>query len=206
MNMKRLTFLAALVSTTALISVGQAHAQTHATAPAQSSASPQGAQLAAGAASVTQNGTETTITQTSQQAILNWQSFSIDKGNTVNVLQPGATSVLLNRVTGNATSMIAGQLNANGQVCQIIDSYATGAVVPAPSTPLYTVGGLVGFGSAGGVSNSYWNTQTSGQAASSGGTGLTTAQLDGPLPTGFDSAVWTVATGRGPELKAVTGQ
>ncbi len=104
--MKRSAFLALLTATTALAGAGQLHAQTL----------PQGAQLASGAATVKQNGTETAITQTSQQAILNWQSFSIDKGNTVNVLQPGATSVLLNRVTGKATSTIAGQLNANGQV------------------------------------------------------------------------------------------
>ena len=104
--MKRFA-LAVLVSTTVLAGAAQAHAQVL----------PHNAQLVSGAASVKQTGaTQTTITQTSSSAILNWQSFSIGQGDTVNVVQPGATSVLLNRVTGTAISTIAGKLSANGQV------------------------------------------------------------------------------------------
>src|SRR3546814_1148551 len=57
-----------------------------------------------------------TITQASDRAIVNWQSFSIGDGNRVDIRQPDARSVLLNRVTGETTSTIAGSLNANGQV------------------------------------------------------------------------------------------
>ena len=53
----------------------------------------------------------------------------------------------------------------------ISDSYATGAVSGAS-----TVGGLVGHNSDT-VTGSFWDTTTSGQAASAGGTGLTTAQM-----------------------------
>ena len=40
------------------------------------------------------------------------------------------------------------------------------------------------------MTDSYWDTQTSGQTTSAGGTGLTTAQLESGLPAGFDSTVW----------------
>ena len=57
-----------------------------------------------------------TITQDSGRAIINWQSFSIGEGNRVVFAQPNASSVLLNRVTGDTTSTLAGQLSANGQI------------------------------------------------------------------------------------------
>jgi len=54
----------------------------------------------------------------------------------------------------------------------VSNSYSTGSV----SGGSY-VGGLVGYISSSTVSNSYWDTETSGQASSSGGTGLTSAQM-----------------------------
>src|SRR3546814_9707395 len=57
-----------------------------------------------------------TVTQSSDRAVINWQSFSIGEGSRVDIRQPDARSALLNRVTGDTTSTIAGSLNANGQV------------------------------------------------------------------------------------------
>ena len=72
------------------------------------------------------------VTQTSQRAIINWNSFSIGQGNSVTFVQPSASSAILNRVTGSTTSTIAGQLNANGQVYLVnpngIAITSTGAV------------------------------------------------------------------------------
>ncbi|MEH0069238.1 filamentous hemagglutinin N-terminal domain-containing protein [Pannonibacter sp. Pt2-lr] len=62
------------------------------------------------------SGPVMTVTQGSNQAIVNWGSFSIGQGNTVNFVQPDASSAILNRVTGATASTIAGALNANGQV------------------------------------------------------------------------------------------
>ena len=56
------------------------------------------------------------ITQGSDRAIVNWRSFSVGEGGRVDIDQPNATSALLNRVTGDTTSVIAGQINANGRV------------------------------------------------------------------------------------------
>ncbi|MEO8155567.1 MAG: YDG domain-containing protein, partial [Rhizobacter sp.] len=77
---------------------------------------PTGGQVARGQASLTSTGNRLDITQTSQQAIINWQSFSIGAGAQVNFMQPGASAVVLNRVLGSDPSSIFGRLNANGQV------------------------------------------------------------------------------------------
>jgi len=60
--------------------------------------------------------TVTQINQTTEKAIIQWQDFSIQQGNTAVFNQPSATSIALNRVTGNAPSSILGSLQANGQV------------------------------------------------------------------------------------------
>jgi len=79
-------------------------------------ANPTGGTVTAGSGSITENGANTTIIQTSDKLALNWQSFSIAKGETVNFLQPGASAVALNRVVGNSASAIYGALNASGKV------------------------------------------------------------------------------------------
>jgi filamentous hemagglutinin family protein len=78
---------------------------------------PTGGQLQAGAATIATPGAGAMqITQTSDRAIINWQSFSVGAGGRVEIGQPGATAALLNRVTGSTTSEIAGQITANGRV------------------------------------------------------------------------------------------
>jgi filamentous hemagglutinin family protein len=66
--------------------------------------------------SITQTGTTTTINQQSQNASLNWQQFSVAANETVQFVQPSATSIALNRVIGSEASQIFGRLSANGQV------------------------------------------------------------------------------------------
>jgi hypothetical protein len=65
--------------------------------------------------------------------------------------------------------------------------YSTGAV-----SGFYRVGGLVGWSFSGSISSSFWDTNTSGQTISSGGTGMTTAQMK-TLST-FTSAGWNFTT------------
>ncbi len=78
---------------------------------------PTGEQLVAGQASIsTPAAGQMHIEQTSQQAIVNWQGFSIAPNEAVNIHQPNAQAALLNRVVGQDASQIQGQLNANGQV------------------------------------------------------------------------------------------
>lgn len=85
-------------------------------AAAPAAAGPSGEQLVGGSAIVSRSGTTTTIDQTSDKAILNWDSFSIGGGETTRFNQPGRGSIALNRVTGGDASAIDGQLLANGGV------------------------------------------------------------------------------------------
>ena len=77
---------------------------------------PTGASVAAGKATVLQAGNTLTVNQTTSQAIVNWNSFSIGSKAKVIINQPSASSVELDRVTGNNASQIFGQLSSNGQV------------------------------------------------------------------------------------------
>ncbi len=78
---------------------------------------PSGEQLMAGQATVSvPTANLMQIKQNSQQAVLNWQGFSVAPNETVNIQQPNVNATLLNRVIGQDVSQIQGQLNANGQV------------------------------------------------------------------------------------------
>jgi filamentous hemagglutinin family protein len=79
-------------------------------------AGPTGGAVKAGTASIAQSGTSTTITQTSNRAVIDWRSFSTAPAESVTFVQPGAQSAVLNRVTGTQASTLAGSLRANGQV------------------------------------------------------------------------------------------
>lgn len=80
---------------------------------------PEGLSSQAGGVTASTSGNTMTITQAQQRGIAHWDSFNISTGNTVNVQQPSASSVLLNRVMGtnpDNVSIISGALNANGHV------------------------------------------------------------------------------------------
>lgn len=53
---------------------------------------------------------------TSDRVAIDWTSFDIASGETVNFKQPGADSIALNRIIGEDASQIYGALNANGKV------------------------------------------------------------------------------------------
>ncbi|RFU45018.1 filamentous hemagglutinin N-terminal domain-containing protein [Paraburkholderia sp. DHOC27] len=75
---------------------------------------PQGGQFVQGQGSITAAGSGLTIAQTSSRGVIDWNSFSIGNGGHVNINNgSGAT---LNRVTGNAPSLINGLLSATGSV------------------------------------------------------------------------------------------
>lgn len=77
---------------------------------------PTGGNVVAGSGSISQAGTSMTINQSTAKMAVDWQSFSVGQGNTVNFVQPNASAVALNRVLGSDVSVIQGAINANGQV------------------------------------------------------------------------------------------
>jgi hypothetical protein len=87
--------------------------------------------------------------------------------------------------TGNVTgnSGAGGLMAANSGT--VGNSYSVGNV-----NGNEYIGGLVGYSDQGTVSGSFWNTETSGQSTSAGGTGKTTAELQ--LIATFQGAGWNI--------------
>lgn len=69
-----------------------------------------------GAPVQTATGNDLTITQTAQNAIIEWNSFNIANGSVVQFDQPSASAAALNRIYDVDPSIIQGKLLANGQV------------------------------------------------------------------------------------------
>jgi len=77
---------------------------------------PTGGTVTVGGATITTGPGAMTINQSTQNAAINWQSFSIGQGGSVVFVQPDSRSVALNRVVGPDASAILGNLTSNGQV------------------------------------------------------------------------------------------
>ena len=75
-----------------------------------------GGKVVYGGASINYGGNNTTISQSTQKALINWNSFSIPSGSGVSFLQPNSSSITLNRVLGASPSKIDGSLFATGNV------------------------------------------------------------------------------------------
>jgi filamentous hemagglutinin family protein len=85
---------------------------------AAATAGPNGASVVGGSATVQGQGTpNVVVNQTSQSAIINWNTFNIGGGETTRINMPNASSVELDRVTGGlGPSQILGSLYSNGRV------------------------------------------------------------------------------------------
>ena len=80
-------------------------------------------------------------------------------------------------------SYVGGLVGWNGKGGMIGSAYATGSVAAS----IRDSGGLVGLNDGKVLANTYWNTETTGQSDSAGGTGLTTAQMfEASRLAGFD--------------------
>ena len=92
---------------------------------------------------------------------------------------------------------IGGFSNNFGSNASISNSYSTGNVNGAPAG----VGGFVAY-NTGTVTGSYWDTITSGQSSSAGGTGTTTAGMKtASTYSGWSGSIWNLVNGSYPTLK-----
>ena len=109
------------------------------------------------------------------------------------IIQSYATGPVSAHDSGLLVGSLIGAADSGPVSTIITQSYAIGPItaVGTPGYPPYT-GGLVGYQyyNPTAATNAYWNTDTTGQTSSAGGTGLTTAQFMAGLPSGFDSTVW----------------
>src|ERR1035437_1272331 len=108
----------ALCLTTALVtSMALLHPEaSYAISPTQT---PTGGTVVGGSATISSPSTGTlNINQTSNRAIINWNSFNIGSSATTTFNQPSASSLAVNRVLsrGIDPTQILGTLTANGQV------------------------------------------------------------------------------------------
>ncbi|MBV8838853.1 MAG: filamentous hemagglutinin N-terminal domain-containing protein, partial [Alphaproteobacteria bacterium] len=88
---------------------------------AAAQAGPNGATPMGGTVSIQNPGSANVIVnQSSQNAIINWNTFNVGAGEHVQFVQPNATSFTLNRVTGGGgPSQIFGAIDANGRVALV---------------------------------------------------------------------------------------
>lgn len=144
-----------------------------------------------------------------------------------------ATGHVSSSLTGTGTAQNIGGLigyNYSTSPTSIADSYATGMVTYSGNVAGANIGGLIGrnagvvtrtyatgyvtasAGTIGGLSgintstitDSYWDTLTTGRNISAGGTGLTTTALQAALQTNWNSSTWGLLAGISyPYLKAV---
>ena len=76
--------------------------------------------VAKGNVSISNNAQTTTITQSSENAIINWKSFNIDKNEITRFNQPETNSIALNRIDpSQGASTIYGLLSSNGRIILI---------------------------------------------------------------------------------------
>ncbi|MGC8500346.1 MAG: filamentous hemagglutinin N-terminal domain-containing protein, partial [Leptospirillia bacterium] len=141
-------------------------------------AMPQGGRIASGSGTIATSGKTMTIRQKSPNLTINWNSFNIGKSQTVQFLQPGASSIALNQIGGVSASYIYGHLLANGQLFLINPSgivFGRGAQVD--------VGGLIAS-TLDLVKNGFANTGTLSFSGSAPGT-VTNAGILKALPGGY---------------------
>ena len=86
-------------------------------APPAANQLPTGGQVVGGQASIQQVGSAMlNVNQSSQSAVINWNSFNLGSAATVNFLQPSSSAAVLNRVLDANPSQIFGRITAQGQV------------------------------------------------------------------------------------------
>ncbi len=80
-------------------------------------ANPTGGTVVGGSATITNTPAELDINQSSQNALINWNSFNIAAGETTRFIQPNTSATAINRVfNSKELSTINGNLLANGHV------------------------------------------------------------------------------------------
>ncbi len=137
---------------------------------------PTGGAVAAGGAAITRAPAQLTVNQSTQNVVINWQSFGIGAEEGVTFVQPNSNAVALNRVVGQDPSVILGSLTANGQVFVVNPNgvlFGQGAQV--------NVGGLVastlGISDTDFMAGNYYFTGTGGSVVNDGTINAPTAAM-----------------------------
>jgi filamentous hemagglutinin family protein len=124
-----------------------------------------------------------------------------------NVYATGPVTVAPATGASQGGTFVGGLLGFANSYVTLNGAYATGLVTVGPYSAY--VGGLVGGGAGTStdtsLANGYYDADTTGMPGgvqADGSTGLTTAQLQGALPAGFDPAAWATGPGLYPYLRS----
>ncbi len=79
-------------------------------------AGPEGGKVVGGAGSIGRTNDTTVIQQMTDRMAINWNSYDVKANETVQYIQPDASSLSLNRILSNSGSEIHGSLKSNGKV------------------------------------------------------------------------------------------
>jgi filamentous hemagglutinin family protein len=109
---QRSSFSRSLLHTAALCALLCAHSHV-------AQAEPQGGAVTSGSAAISTSGATTTINQSSDRAIIRWDSFDINNAEHVKFLQPSSSSLTVNRIRDTKASTINGKITANGNIILI---------------------------------------------------------------------------------------
>lgn len=128
------------------------------------------------------NSHGSTISRSFSRATVNALSSGISVGGLTGSNSGGISKCFSHGNVSNG-STLGGLVGSNNVAGSIYNSYSIGAVSGSGDE----IGGLVG-NNLSTVSNSFWNTETSGEPASAGGTGKTAAEMQAlPLYTNLDT-------------------
>ena len=132
---------AAWLATTALTAILMSPGALRAQSTLPPTTTPQGGVVVGGSATITQGAASTTINQSSQLTAINWRSFNVGSAASVQFNQPSSSAIALNRVVTPEPSVIAGKINANGQIVLVNQSgvvFTKGSQVNAESIVVST--------------------------------------------------------------------
>jgi len=104
----------------------------------RSSAAPENGLITFGEGSIINTPSLTTITQNTDRLSIEWDSFNIANGETVNFIQPDSSSIAINQDFSGNASEIFGSINANGQIILL-----NGAGILIGETGSINVGGFL---------------------------------------------------------------
>jgi hypothetical protein len=116
-------------------------------------------------------------------------------GGLIGLTESGTTisrSFAASQVDAGSAGFAAGLIGQHNSGGSINQAYSVG---PVSGTGATVTGFIANAGGSPSITSSYWDTDTSGQAAGASGTGLTTAQLRASLPAGFGGS-WAITTMR----------
>jgi filamentous hemagglutinin family protein len=156
--------------------------------------------VTSGSASAASAGNTLTITQESDSAILNWQSFNLSSDGHVQFIQPDSSSTALNRIFQQGPSQIFGSIQANGRIYLLNQNgivFGEGAAINVAGllattldlTPEAIAGGLLAPGRAGNAALRRYSDASGNLMAS----GAIEVQAGAALRTGEGGSIYLFA-------------